>query len=213
MHAPCQRGLAHEFLGFVDGEDEDFRRGLRASDLARGLEPVPLWPLEVPPDPLVGTLLHCGDGLEAVRDPDAVGRADRGGVFALEGLELGPEQEPADPGHDDERRNARQPALTSLLRWCGRLRLGGGRRRALAADLRQRHGCTAHVVVVDLAAPGAVVTLKPGTSLDLGTLTAFMQGELQVAVNKLPEKLLVLDTLPRSPNGKVVKPEARTLFA
>ena len=59
----------------------------------------------------------------------------------------------------------------------------------------------------------ACVSVKPGTELDLKTLTRHLQEECQVAVFKLPEYLLVLDTLPRNPVGKLDKKGLRARAA
>ena len=51
---------------------------------------------------------------------------------------------------------------------------------------------------------GAVVALKPDETLTLDELTAFMR-EAQISVYKLPEKLQVVESLPRNALGKVVR--------
>jgi 2,3-dihydroxybenzoate-AMP ligase len=50
----------------------------------------------------------------------------------------------------------------------------------------------------------ACVVLRPGTTLDLPELIAFL-GEFEIAKHKLPERLVVLDAFPLSPVGKVSK--------
>ncbi len=76
-----------------------------------------------------------------------------------------------------------------------------------------------HPAVADVAVVGdpdevlgervaAVVTLRPGASLTLEEVVAFLRGE-QIASYKLPERLEVRDALPRNPVGKVLKRELR----
>jgi acyl-CoA synthetase (AMP-forming)/AMP-acid ligase II len=50
----------------------------------------------------------------------------------------------------------------------------------------------------------AAVVPKPGESVDLDDITGFLRSR-NVAVFKLPERLLVLDQLPRNPLGKVLR--------
>ena len=57
----------------------------------------------------------------------------------------------------------------------------------------------------------AAVVLRPGAQLDLEQLRTWLRPEL--APYKLPSVLRTVDSLPRNVMGKVVKPEARTLFA
>jgi acyl-CoA synthetase (AMP-forming)/AMP-acid ligase II len=59
----------------------------------------------------------------------------------------------------------------------------------------------------------AVVVPQPGATLDLAALTGFLRNEKKVASYKLPERLLVLDALPRNPVGKVLKRELRLAAA
>ncbi len=54
----------------------------------------------------------------------------------------------------------------------------------------------------------AVVALRPGASLDLAELTAYLRDQ-QVAHYKIPERLAVVDALPRNPVGKVLKRDLR----
>lgn len=76
-----------------------------------------------------------------------------------------------------------------------------------------------HPDVVDVAVIGdpdevlgervaAVVTLRPGTSMELDDLVAFLK-EKKIASYKLPERLAVMDELPRNPVGKILKRELR----
>lgn len=77
----------------------------------------------------------------------------------------------------------------------------------------------AHPAVAEVAVVGfpdavlgevacAAVVLKPGTSLTLAELADFLRAQ-QIASYKIPQRLLVLETLPRNPVGKVVKRELR----
>lgn len=60
----------------------------------------------------------------------------------------------------------------------------------------------------------AVIVARPGaTPPTLDTVNAFLRDEKQVAVIKLPERLIVLDALPRNANTKVDKGALRQLAA
>ena len=59
----------------------------------------------------------------------------------------------------------------------------------------------------------AVVVLQSGAALDLAGLAAFLRTEKKVASFKLPEKLLVLEALPRNPAGKMLKRDLRSAVA
>ena len=60
--------------------------------------------------------------------------------------------------------------------------------------------------------PGAVVTLKPGTSASEDELRAFVAA--RIAAFKVPVRIAIRETmLPRNPNGKILKSELRTMFA
>jgi len=59
----------------------------------------------------------------------------------------------------------------------------------------------------------AVVALQPGAALDLAGLGAFLRTDRKVASYKLPEKMLVLEALPRNPVGKVLKRDLRMAVA
>jgi acyl-CoA synthetase (AMP-forming)/AMP-acid ligase II len=80
-----------------------------------------------------------------------------------------------------------------------------------------------HPAVADVAVVGdpdetlgekvaAFVALHPETTLDLPELVEFLR-EQHIASYKLPEKLRVVDMLPRNPVGKVVKNELRKALA
>lgn len=56
----------------------------------------------------------------------------------------------------------------------------------------------------------AVVAPKPGQSPGLAELVDFLRHERKVASFKLPERLVVVEALPRNPVGKVLKRELRT---
>ena len=53
----------------------------------------------------------------------------------------------------------------------------------------------------------AYVALKPGATIDEATLLAFCQSRL--AKYKSPRQIRVLDALPKSPIGKILKKELR----
>lgn len=55
----------------------------------------------------------------------------------------------------------------------------------------------------------ACVVPRNGQTLDLPNLVAWLRDERHVGVIKLPERLLVLESLPRSPNNKVIKAALR----
>ena len=57
----------------------------------------------------------------------------------------------------------------------------------------------------------AVVVLRPGEHIDLPTIVEFMKTH-KVAVNYIPERLLVLDALPVTPSGKVQKFKLRDVL-
>jgi long-chain acyl-CoA synthetase len=59
--------------------------------------------------------------------------------------------------------------------------------------------------------PGAVVTLKPGSSASEAELRAFVAE--RIAAFKVPVRVITRDEmLPRNANGKIVKGELRGLF-
>jgi len=81
-----------------------------------------------------------------------------------------------------------------------------------------------HPAVADVAVVGypdermgervcACVVLRPGRTLELEELVAWLRAERQVASLKWPERLLVMPALPRNPNHKVLKGELRRLAA
>ncbi|WP_191563588.1 class I adenylate-forming enzyme family protein [Janibacter melonis] len=76
-----------------------------------------------------------------------------------------------------------------------------------------------HPDVVDVAVIGdpdellgervaTVVTLRPGAQMTLDDLVAYLKGR-RIASYKLPERLVVMDELPRNPVGKILKRELR----
>lgn len=95
-------------------------------------------------------------------------------------------------------------------------------------DHLYRHPDVADVAVVAVPDPVltergcAVVVPRPGATVTLGSLTAFLDG-LGIAKQKYPESLVVVDGLPRTPTGKVQKnvlrqqvrlrPDVRALLA
>ncbi len=59
----------------------------------------------------------------------------------------------------------------------------------------------------------AVVAAQPGEEVTLGDLVDFLRHKEQVASFKWPEKLVVVDQLPRNPLGKVLKRDLRARIA
>jgi acyl-CoA synthetase (AMP-forming)/AMP-acid ligase II len=57
----------------------------------------------------------------------------------------------------------------------------------------------------------AVAVVRPGTTLELDDLVRFLRDERHVAVYKLPQRLILVDKLPRTPAGKVMKNRLREL--
>jgi acyl-CoA synthetase (AMP-forming)/AMP-acid ligase II len=58
----------------------------------------------------------------------------------------------------------------------------------------------------------ACVVLKPAASLRLDELVKFLHETAKIAVYKIPEKLVLLEALPRNPVGKILKRELRARF-
>jgi cyclohexanecarboxylate-CoA ligase len=58
----------------------------------------------------------------------------------------------------------------------------------------------------------AVIVTKPGTTIDLPGLTAWLKTQ-GIARQKIPEQLEVVDALPMTPTGKIKKNELRTRFS
>lgn len=56
--------------------------------------------------------------------------------------------------------------------------------------------------------PCAYVTLRPGAVFDFETMKAFLD-EARLARQKIPERLVIIDQLPRNPAGKVLKQDLR----
>ena len=59
----------------------------------------------------------------------------------------------------------------------------------------------------------AVIAPQPGQSLELPELVAFLRDQQEVAAFKWPERLVLVDHLPRNPLGKVLKRELRQQHA
>lgn len=55
----------------------------------------------------------------------------------------------------------------------------------------------------------AVVVPAPGVELQLAELNAYLKDEVRIAAYKLPERLVLLDSLPRNAMGKVIKRQLR----
>ncbi|MGA1081139.1 MAG: class I adenylate-forming enzyme family protein, partial [Steroidobacteraceae bacterium] len=81
-----------------------------------------------------------------------------------------------------------------------------------------------HPAVADVAVVGypderlgervcVCVVLRTGHTLELADLVAWLRDERKVAALKWPERLLLMSTLPRNPNNKVIKGELRRLAA
>ena len=58
----------------------------------------------------------------------------------------------------------------------------------------------------------AAIVRRPGTAPTLERLAAWLRDERRLAIFKLPQRLLDLEALPRSPAGKVLKSELRALL-
>jgi fatty-acyl-CoA synthase len=84
-------------------------------------------------------------------------------------------------------------------------------------EVLARHPAVAEVAVFGLPHPywvemvSAAVTLKPGTQATEAELIAFARD--QMAHFKAPRKIFIVDDLPRSPSGKILKRELRERFA
>ncbi|MGW0659402.1 class I adenylate-forming enzyme family protein [Streptodolium elevatio] len=80
------------------------------------------------------------------------------------------------------------------------------------------HASVADVAVVAVADPVlgeracAVVVAKPGAALTLDELVGFLK-DRRIATYKLPERLELVEALPRNPVGKVLKAELRARYA
>jgi malonyl-CoA/methylmalonyl-CoA synthetase len=59
-------------------------------------------------------------------------------------------------------------------------------------------------------AVSAAVVLAEGAAIDIATLREWCRGKL--SVYKIPQRLKIVDSLPRNAMGKVTKPAVRTLF-
>jgi cyclohexanecarboxylate-CoA ligase len=57
----------------------------------------------------------------------------------------------------------------------------------------------------------AVVVTRPGATIDLAAMSDFLKKE-KVAVQYIPEKLIVRDTLPATPSGKIQKFRLREML-
>jgi acyl-CoA synthetase (AMP-forming)/AMP-acid ligase II len=55
---------------------------------------------------------------------------------------------------------------------------------------------------------GAFIRLRPGVALDLAGVQAHFRGE-GVAIQKTPERIVIVDDFPRTPFGKILKRELR----
>ena len=85
--------------------------------------------------------------------------------------------------------------------------------------LVSRHPAVAEVAVVgveDRRMEGeqricVAMVVKPDATLSIGELRRWL-GDQQIAAYKMPKELLVLDSLPRNPLGKVLKRDLRMRF-
>ena len=81
-----------------------------------------------------------------------------------------------------------------------------------------RHPAVAEVAVVGYPDPRlgeracAVVRLRAGATLDFAALRAHLEAQ-RMARHYMPERLLILDELPRTPSGKIQKFRLRALLA
>ncbi len=55
---------------------------------------------------------------------------------------------------------------------------------------------------------GAFIRLRPDATLDLAEVQAHFRGE-GVAIQKTPERIVIVDDFPRTPFGKILKRELR----
>lgn len=85
-------------------------------------------------------------------------------------------------------------------------------------DVLHGHPAVAEAAVVAMPhprmgeTPCAYVVLRPGTALDFDAMIRFLD-EAKLARQKFPERLVVVDDLPRNAAGKVLKHELRTRIA
>ncbi|MGH8338292.1 MAG: cyclohexanecarboxylate-CoA ligase, partial [Gammaproteobacteria bacterium] len=56
----------------------------------------------------------------------------------------------------------------------------------------------------------AVVVAKPGHSIDLASMTEFLKSQ-KVALQYVPERLLVCESMPTTPSGKIQKFKLREM--
>ena len=56
-----------------------------------------------------------------------------------------------------------------------------------------------------------MVVARPGHSVDLPSIVDFLKGE-KVAVQYIPERLIVRDAMPSTPSGKIQKFKLRELL-
>ncbi|HEY1090436.1 MAG TPA: cyclohexanecarboxylate-CoA ligase, partial [Burkholderiaceae bacterium] len=85
-------------------------------------------------------------------------------------------------------------------------------------SLLYRHPAIAHAAIVAYADERlgeracAVVVPRPGHSIDLEGIVRFLKAQ-QVALQYIPERLIVRDAMPSTPSGKIQKFKLRELLA
>ena len=60
---------------------------------------------------------------------------------------------------------------------------------------------------------GAVLVPVPGERIDVGAVIAYLRDDCKAAMQKLPERVAVVDELPLNATGKVLKFEVANLLA
>ena len=85
-------------------------------------------------------------------------------------------------------------------------------------DLLHSHQSVAEAAVVGLPDDErgelacAVVALRDGATLTFPEMVAFLR-DAQLSMHKVPERLELIDALPRNPTGKILKKDLRERYA
>jgi acyl-CoA synthetase (AMP-forming)/AMP-acid ligase II len=85
-------------------------------------------------------------------------------------------------------------------------------------DLLHTHPAVAEAAVIGLPDDErgelacAVVATRPGAGFAFAEMTAFLR-EAQLSAHKVPERLEIVDALPRNPTGKVLKRDLRSEYS